>query len=82
MTIVGYIGLVFVAICWLPQTLETVRLGRCGVNVQFLVLSAVGSVCLTVYALDRGDMVFTVLNSLTALGGGINLYYKIRPRIS
>ncbi len=80
MTIIGYLGLALVAICWLPQTIETIKLGQCGANTQFLVLSALGSVCLTVYAIDRGDVVFSVLNSLTALGGGINLYYKIWPR--
>jgi lipid-A-disaccharide synthase-like uncharacterized protein len=80
MTIIGYVGLVLVAICWLPQTIETIRLGTCGANTQFLILSALGSICLTVYAVDRNDMVFSVLNTLTALGGIINFYYKVKPR--
>ena len=76
----GYLGLFLVAVCWLPQTIETIRAGRCGVNTLFLFLSAIGSVCLVVYAIGRDDLVFSVLNSLTAIGAIVNLYYKFSPR--
>jgi lipid-A-disaccharide synthase-like uncharacterized protein len=78
--VIGYIGLAAVAICWLPQSLETIRAGRCTVNLIFLLLSALGSLCLIVYAASRGDVVFSALNTLTALGALINLYYKFFPR--
>lgn len=76
----GYLGLFLVAICWLPQTIETIRGGKCGANTLFLLLSAVGSVCLVIYAIGRDDIIFSVLNSLTTLGAVINLYYKLSPR--
>lgn len=76
----GYLGLFLVAICWLPQTIETIRAGKCGANTLFLLLSAVGSVCLVIYAIGRDDIIFSVLNSLTTLGAVINLYYKLSPR--
>jgi lipid-A-disaccharide synthase-like uncharacterized protein len=79
---IGYLGLLFVAICWLPQTVETVREGKCGANTYFLFLSALGSVCLTVYAVSRSDVVFSILNTLTAIGAFINLFYKFFPRTS
>ncbi|HTY00572.1 MAG TPA: lipid-A-disaccharide synthase N-terminal domain-containing protein [Bacteroidota bacterium] len=78
----GYLGLSFVVICWLPQTIETLRAGRCGANTLFLILSAIGSICLVVYAVGRNDLVFSLLNSLTAIGALVNLYYKFRPRSS
>jgi lipid-A-disaccharide synthase-like uncharacterized protein len=78
--LIGYLGLLLVAICWLPQTLETLREGRCGANTLFLFLSALGSVCLTIYAVSRSDVVFSILNTLTGLGAFINLYYKFFPR--
>jgi len=78
--IVGYLGLLLVAICWLPQTLETLREGKCGANTLFLILSALGSVCLTIYAIGRNDIVFSILNTLTGLGAFVNLYYKFFPR--
>lgn len=76
----GYLGLFLVAICWLPQTIETIRAGKCGANTMFLILSAVGSVCLVIYAIGRDDIIFSVLNSLTTMGALINLYYKLSPR--
>lgn len=77
---VGYVGLVAFALAWIPQSYETVRAGRCGANRTFLVLAAIGSLSLTVYALQRGDPVFSTLNALTTAGAGINLCYSVFPR--
>ena len=78
--VIGYIGLVAITLCWVPQSIETVRAGRCDVNILFLVLSALGSAALTLYAVLRNDPVFWILNSLTALGALLNLFYKFFPR--
>ena len=77
---VGYIGLVAIVICWVPQSLETIKLGRCPVNLWFLVLSIIGSIGLAVYALSIGDPIFGTLNALTTVGALLNLYYKLFPR--
>lgn len=77
---IGYVGLVALALCWIPQSWETIRLGRCPVNMGFLILSSIGSLSLAVYAFTLGDPVFSILNILTTLGALINLYYKILPR--
>lgn len=76
----GYVGLVAFALAWIPQSLETVRAGRCEVNRSFLVLAAIGSLSLTVYALSQGDAVFSALNALTTLGALVNLVYSLAPR--
>lgn len=76
----GYIGLTALALCWIPQSMETIRLGRCNVNFTFLILSAIGSSTLAVYALSINDTVFTILNALTTSGAMVNIYYKIFPR--
>ncbi|HLE31964.1 MAG TPA: hypothetical protein VJB38_05075 [Bacteroidota bacterium] len=78
----GYVGLVALVLCWIPQSLETIRLGRCPVNLSFLVLASLGSFSLAIYAFSLGDPVFTVLNVLTTLGAMLNLYYRIFPRKS
>ncbi|HEX9007274.1 MAG TPA: lipid-A-disaccharide synthase N-terminal domain-containing protein [Bacteroidota bacterium] len=78
--LIGYIGLAGVVICWIPQSIETIRAGRCTVNLTFLILMVVGSVCLTIYAIAKNDLVFSILNSLTTVGALINLYYKLFPR--
>ncbi|MCI0708460.1 MAG: lipid-A-disaccharide synthase N-terminal domain-containing protein [Ignavibacteriae bacterium] len=80
MQIIGYIGLVAIVICWVPQSIETIKLGRCPINFWFLVLSVIGSIGLAIYAIDLGDPVFGTLNSLTTVGALLNLYYKLFPR--
>jgi len=77
---IGYLGLVALVLCWIPQSLETIRLGRCPVNLTFLVLSSFGSFSLAIYAFSLGDPVFSILNILTTLGALINIYYKRFPR--
>lgn len=77
---IGYVGLTALALCWIPQSIETIRQGRCTVNRTFLILSAIGSFSLAIYAMSLGDPVFTILNCLTTLGATINIYFKFLPR--
>ena len=76
----AYLGLTALAACWIPQSIDTMKQGRCPVNLGFLILSLSGSVILAAYALSLGNPVFSILNSLTTLGAAINLYYKLFPR--
>jgi lipid-A-disaccharide synthase-like uncharacterized protein len=78
---IGYIGLAALVLCWIPQSIETIRLGRCPVNLTFLVLSSVGSLSLAMYALSINDPVFSVLNIITTAGALLNIYYKLFPRV-
>jgi len=76
---IGYVGLVALALCWIPQSVETIRGGRCPVNLMFLVLSSIGSFSLALYALSLGDPVFTMLNGITTLDALINIFHKLLP---
>ena len=76
----GPIGLAAFVLAWIPQCAETIRAGRCGANRTFLGLSALGSLCLALYAFQRGDAVFSILNALTALGAMVNMRYSLFPR--
>lgn len=77
---IGYVGLGALGLCWIPQSLETIRLGKCFVNLYFLILSAIGSGSLIVYAVHREEVVFVLVNALTTSGALVNLYYKLFPR--
>ena len=79
---IGYAGVIALVLAWVPQSMETIRAGRCDVALGFLLLGALGSASLMCYALLRGDMVFSILNGLTTIGSLINLYYKLFPRTS
>lgn len=78
---IGYVGVVALAICWFPQSWETVKRGRCEMNLHFLILGSVGNISLVAYAIVIGDTVFSLLNTITTLGSVFNLYYKLFPRI-
>ena len=77
---IGYLGVVTLVLSWVPQSIETIKLGRCPVNMTFLVLLTIGNVSLALYAISLGDHIFSVLNILTSVGSLINLYYKFFPR--
>lgn len=79
---IGYVGLVLLAVCWIPQSWETIKRGRCEVNLLFLILSSLGSISLMIYAITIGDTVFSLLNAITTVGALINLFYKIFPPAS
>jgi lipid-A-disaccharide synthase-like uncharacterized protein len=77
---IGYLGLTAFALCWIPQSIDTIKRGICPVNLTFLLLSCLGSSSLAIYAWSLGDPVFTLLNTLTALGAALNIFYKLFPR--
>lgn len=77
---IGYIGLTALTLCWIPQSIDTIKQGRCPVNLTFLILSSMGSFTLVMYAWSLGDPVFTILNTLTTMGATLNVFYKIFPR--
>jgi lipid-A-disaccharide synthase-like uncharacterized protein len=78
MEYIGIIGLLAVALGWIPQTFQTIKTKRCDVNLLFLILNLIGSISLVVYAISLSDEIFTILNSMTAMGAVINLFYKVR----
>ncbi len=78
MEIVGIIGLAALAMGWVPQTMQTIKEKDCKVNSNFLILNFIGSVSLTIYAIYLGDVVFSVLNSMTSVGAIINIFYKFK----
>ena len=78
---VGYTGVVALALAWIPQTRQTISMGKCEVALGFLLLGSLGSGSLMIYAMLRGDTVFSILNGITTLGGLVNLFYKFFPRV-
>ena len=77
---IGYIGALAFALAWVPQCVETWRARRCDVNGSFLILNAVGSFSLALYALLKRDIVFTAINTLTTAGALLNLFIKVSQK--
>ena len=77
---IGGVGMAAFALAWIPQSVETMRAGRCGANLTFLCLSALGSGSLTAYAFLRGETVFLIVNGMTTFGALLNVVYKAFQR--
>lgn len=77
---IGYVGLLALTLAWVPQSMDTIRVGRCDVNFTFLLLACIGSLSLMLYAIYLHDPIFSILNALTTIGALINIYYKLFPR--
>lgn len=78
--LLGWLGFGILVLAWVPQTWDTIRDGYCSTNLVFIILYAVASLLLTIYAILQHDYVFTALNGLLTIGSGINMYYKLFPR--
>jgi MtN3 and saliva related transmembrane protein len=74
----GVIGLILIALGWIPQTLETIKKKKNNLNLKFNLLYTIGSLLLTVYAITLSDTIFIILNGFAFLMSGIGLYYNIR----
>ncbi|MCX7972660.1 MAG: hypothetical protein N2657_05570 [bacterium] len=62
----------------MPQTIETIKTGKCPLNLNFIILYTTSSLLLTLYSLLIKDIVFTILNLLAFVQSSINLVIKLR----
>lgn len=80
--ILGWTGFSVLIMAWIPQTIDTIKAGRTDMNLAFILMYAISSLLLTIYSILENDPVFIALNALLTVGSGINLFYKLFPRIS
>lgn len=73
---IGILGVILIALGWIPQTLEIMKKKKNNLNLQFNLLYAIGSLALTVYAVYIADIIFILLNGFAFLMSAIGLYYK------
>lgn len=78
--VLGYGGFIFLAICWIPQTVKTIRDGTVAMQKSFLLLYAAGAGLLMLQAVGLNNLPLILLNSYTTLASLINLFYGIFPR--
>lgn len=74
----GIIGLVLLAIGWLPETIDVIIKKKAKLNLKFASLYTVGSIFLAIYAYQLGDMIFIILNTAVAIMSGTSLIYCVK----
>lgn len=80
--ILGYCGFVFLGICWIPQTIETIKTGRIAIQKSFLLMYAIGAGLLMLQAVGLDNVPLILLNSYTTFASLVNLFYGVFPRKS
>ncbi len=78
--IFGYGGLIFLALCWIPQTIDTIKAGKVSIKKSFLVLYVIGSVLLLLQAIYIDNIPLILLNCFTTASSSINIFYGFYPR--
>ncbi|MBM3229425.1 hypothetical protein FJZ26_03250 [Candidatus Parvarchaeota archaeon] len=78
--ILGVLGLVFIVLAWVPETIDNYKKRGRGLDIKFVLLALSGSLLLAYHAYVINDGVFLILNLLTSIGGMLNLamfiYYR------
>jgi lipid-A-disaccharide synthase-like uncharacterized protein len=78
--LLGYGGFFFLGVCWIPQTIATIKAGTVSMRKSFLVMYFVGAFLLMLQAIAIQNNPLILLNSYTTLASGINLFYGLFPR--
>jgi lipid-A-disaccharide synthase-like uncharacterized protein len=78
--ILGIIGLVCIAIGWIPQVIEIVKKRKSNLNLGFALLYTLGSLSLVLYALQISDWIFVSLNGFAFLMSAVGLFYTLKTK--
>lgn len=81
MEVLGWIGSLLLAICAVPQAVQSFRQGHSqGVTHSLLWLWAGGEVFTLAYVLQRADWPLVVNYTANMVSLGVILWYKYKPR--
>ena len=80
MAILGILGLSLLAVGWLTEAVKIIRDKKANIEVKFAILYVIGSLLLTAYSFQIGDMIFMILNALVALFSLLSLFYAVKYR--
>ena len=76
--ILGIIGLVLLAIGWIPETIKVIKEKRSRIDKEFGILYVLGSLLLLIYSMQIKDYIFMALNFIVMVMSGISLIFSLR----
>ncbi|MBD3259865.1 hypothetical protein GF371_04525 [Candidatus Woesearchaeota archaeon] len=76
-SIIGILGLILIAVSWVPETLRTIKTRKSGLEWHFNLIYVIGSFCLIVYSVYIWDYIFMALNAAAFVLSSINLFYTL-----
>ncbi len=75
---IGLIGLILLAVGWVPETIKVIRDKESSIDLRFGVLYSLGSLLLVIYSIQIKDYIFLVLNSLATIMSAVSLYFSAK----
>ena len=76
----GLMGLVLLAIGWIPEVLAIIREKKSRINTKFGTLYVLGSLFLFMYSLQIKDYIFMILNFFVMIMSAISLWYSLKKK--
>jgi len=76
--IIGIIGLMLLAVAWIPETIDILTKKKEKINWKFGVLYVLGSLALTIYSYQINDIIFLILNAFILVMSSISLVYSLK----
>lgn len=76
--IIGVVGLILIAISWIPQLIKIFKSKKSGLDWKFALTYVLGSIGLVVYSIQIKDVVFLILNSSTLFMGFLGLILTLK----
>ena len=76
--ILGLIGLILLAVAWIPETVQIIRNKKEKIDWRFGALYVLGSLTLAIYSYQIRDTIFVVLNVFILVMSSISLFYSLK----
>ena len=76
--ILGIIGLVLLAIGWIPETIKVIKEKKSRIDKEFGILYVLGSLLLLIYSMQIKNYIFLALNFIVMVMSGISLIFSLR----
>ncbi|RMF05909.1 hypothetical protein D6764_03640 [Candidatus Woesearchaeota archaeon] len=77
---IGFLGVLFIALSWVPQTVKVFREKKTDTDLRFLIIYSIGSFLLLAYSILIADAVYILLNTITSVLASINLYFAFAKK--
>ncbi len=74
---IGVIGLCLILAGWVWEFYQTLKNRKAGVPLSFALLYGAGSMLLTIYSIQLGDLVFIILNAAATLIAVANAAFAV-----
>lgn len=75
---IGLLGVMFIALSWIPQAIQTIKTKKLGINLKFGISQFIGSLLIILYAYMVKQPLFILLNIVAVILILINLRYAFK----